>query len=133
MPCPYPARQLKMLPGGIFQGGLLSHQGLAFPSSPAYSSWSHFTPRPPLMLLHLCMCSRGNTENVTIINVPLQDPVLLVLSFLANDSSLLFFPVWQSMCISAFTPNGNVFVKDSKHALLSAMPGRAHAVLILLT
>jgi len=48
---------------------------------------------PPLTLLHLWLRSRGITENVTIISVPLQDPVLPVLSFLANDSALLLFPL----------------------------------------
>lgn len=47
----------------------------------------------PPTLLRLWLCSRGITENVTIIIVPLQDPVLPVLSFLTSDSALLLFPL----------------------------------------
>jgi len=35
------------------------------------------------------------------------------------------------MCISAFTPNGNVFIKDIEHISCSVMPGRTQSVLIL--
>lgn len=72
--------------GRIFQGVLFSSQGFAFPYLPDHSSWPS-----PFMLWspHLWLYGRGITENVTIINVPLQNPVLPVLSFLASDSAPL--------------------------------------------
>lgn len=78
----------------LFGGALFSHQMFAFsylsdhPFQP-----SPFTPWPSLICLQLWLRIRRLTNDVTIINVPLQDPVLPVLSFLANDSAPLLFPL----------------------------------------
>lgn len=59
-----------------------------------------------------------------------------ILSCLCSHSWLVtqpffYFPLWQSTHTSAFTPNGNVLIKDSWHTPCLAMPGRTQAVLIL--
>lgn len=83
------------LQGGEFFRGFYSlARGLLCLYFPDHSSWpSPFMLRSPLMLLRFWLRSRGITEIVTIINVPLQDPVLPVLSFLANESAPLLFPL----------------------------------------
>lgn len=42
-----------------------------------------------------------------------------------------YSPLWQSTHISAFTPNGNVLLKDSYRTPCLVMPGRTQAVLVL--
>lgn len=59
-----------------------------------------------------------------------------ILSCLCSHSWLVtqpsfYSPLWQSTHISAFTPNGNVLIKESWCTPCLVMPGRTQAVLIL--
>lgn len=62
---------------------------------------------------HSCSCICGSiAENVTIIDVPLQDPVLPVLSFLSSDSAFLLFPLMAIDTHQRLYPKWKCFDKE---------------------